>query len=453
MTYEAPKYSPFSHYEKRPPLGLGFLTSVLKKRGHKVFFIDNYLKPSNILETNFLNKNYVDFVGIYSTTTCYESTLKMLNKLNSIRQDKIWNGKIIVGGPHTSVGASEIPEYIDYIVIGEGENIILDIVENNIKERIINGVEVIDLDTLPIPAWEEFVHLSYSWREPWIDAYPIYTLNTSRGCPFNCKFCSVKAIWGRTYRYMSAQRIVDDIKYLMKYYGARGIYFREDNFTLNTKRIEQFCEILLRQKIEIDWICETRVDSLTDYNFQKLMNEAGCKAFFIGVESGSQRMLDFYRKGVTVEQFIKAFEIAKKVGIRTYASYIIGTYEETKQDKKLTKQLLKNIKPDFIGRNIYVGIPGSEIYDYMLSNKLYDYKDKTTKILFVKGHNRLVNRYYHGNPTFKYLTLSRGAQMVLWKIFWKIKESMKMLMKEYFKRTYIFLKNIKYKVKRYYFNA
>lgn len=400
MTSAAPKIAPFSTDEKLPPLGLGFIMSVLKKANHEVYFIDNYLKPSNILETNFLVKNNIDFVGIYSNTICYDSTLEMFEKLQKMREKKTWNGKIIVGGPHTSIGKETIPDYVDHIVIGEGEKTVLDIVEGRIQDRIAIGEKIEDLDSLPMTAWEEFVNLPYKRNHEWIDSFPIYTLNTSRGCPFNCIFCSVKSIWGKTYRFMSSKRIIQEIIYLQKYYGAKGIYFREDHFTLNKKRVIEFCELLLLNKIKIDWMCETRVDQLDDYDYQALMAKAGCKAFYIGVESGSQRMLDFFKKGETIAQFIKAFDISHDVGIKTYASFVVGAPTETEEDIRMTDKLIERIKPDNIGKNIYVGIPGSELYDYILNNNLYDYKDNKG-LLYLKGHNKRVDIYYGGNPYFK----------------------------------------------------
>ena len=249
MTSAAPKLSPFSTDEKRPPLGVGSLISVLKNAGHSVYFVDNYLEPSIILDTNFLTKNNIDYVGIYANTICYQSTLSMFHKLQKMRDNKQWAGKIVVGGPHTSVALDTIPEFVDHVVVGEGEISILEMVEGIDKNRVIKGKLVKGMDSLLRPAWEEFVHRPYMWTDRWIDSYPVYTFNTSRGCPFGCSFCSVKSIWGQTYRYMSAERVVDDVEFMIKYYGMRVAYFREDHFTLNKNRVVNFCELLLKKNM------------------------------------------------------------------------------------------------------------------------------------------------------------------------------------------------------------
>ena len=399
MTSPEPRISPFSTAEKCPPLGVGSLISVLKNAGHSVYFSDEYLRPTNTLKKNFLIENKIDYVGLYMDTICYEGGLRILEKIKQA-QKRGWKGKIMVGGPHASVKAEDIPDYVDFIVMGEGERAILDIVEGKVNRRIVTGKRIQNLDSLPRPAWEEFVKLPYKWSHWWIDAHPVFTLNTSRGCPFNCKFCSVKAIWGKTYRMMSAKRIFEDMEYLKNKYGAQCIYFREDNFTLNKIRITRLCDIIIENNTNIDWMCETRADSLQDSEFVSLMAQAGCKAFYIGVESGSQRMLDFMNKGETVQQFVNAFDNTRKAGIKTYASFIFGLPTETKEDVQLTEKLIKRIKPDFTGRNIFVALPGSELYDYVKENNLHEYEGKNG-LLYLKGHNKRVNKYYGRKPHCK----------------------------------------------------
>lgn len=408
LTSAAPQKAGFSTTEKRPPIGLGYLMAVLKREGHKVFFSDEYLQPSDILDTDFVAKSSINYVGIYSNTICYDSTLSMFEKLQQKREKKEWSGKIIVGGPHTSIGYEEIPEYVDHIVIGEGEISVPKIVDGTVKDRIVIGEKVDDLDSLPLPAWEEFVYRPYEWKHAWHPVYPLYPFNTSRGCPFSCSFCSVKAIWGKTYRFMSAERVVHDIEHMVKYYGAKGIYFREDHFTLNKNRTIDFCELLLKKNLKIDWFCETRVDNLDDYDYLKLMADAGCKMIYVGVESGSPRMLEFYKKGETREQFVKAFEMAHQAGIKTYASLVVGFPTETPEDERLTDDLIKTIKPDHVGKNIFLGLPGSELYDYLKTNDLYEYEDDK-HILYPNGFKENVRKYYGENPYFDIYDLTAST--------------------------------------------
>ena len=395
LTVHPPERAGFSTNEKRPPLGVGYLMAVLKKNGHNVSLSDEYLKKTDILDSDYLTEKNIDIVAIYLNTICYQNGKKILAKLESKREKKEWEGKIFVGGPHTSLKNPDIPNYVDRIFIGESELTFPKVLSGEIKDRVVQSQIITDLDTLPMPAWEEFIYRPYDWTHPWLGGvYPIYTFNTSRGCPFSCTFCSVKSVWGKSYRYMSAQRIVNDIEYMIKVYGAKGIYFREDHFTLNKQRVVDFCNLLLKRNIKIDWMCETRADEVKDYDLQRLMKSAGCKVFYIGVESGSPRILEKVKKGETVDDFRVAFEIAKKVGIKTYASFVVGLPFENKSDIELTEKFIEEINPDYQCKNVYVGIPGSDLYDYIHSNKLYEYID-STGVIYPNGYKKNIKKYYN----------------------------------------------------------
>lgn len=398
VTSAAPKYSPFFTDEKRMPIGIGFLISVVRDAGHKVFFIDNYLSPSNFLESGFLEKNQIDFVGIYANTICYRDTYRMFYKLQSLRQQKRWKGKIIVGGPHTSVALETIPQFVDYVVQGEGEKVILDILEGK-TQRVVTAERIEDLDSLPRPAWDYFVKLPYMVDVQWFPEKPVFSMNTSRGCPFNCAFCSVGSIWGKQYRTFSAERVVDDIEHLIAAYGVKGIYFREDNFTLNKERTNKFCDLLISKGVKINWACETRVDAL-DENLIKLMYKAGCRAFYVGVESGSQRTLDFLKKGITLGQIRQVFKWCHKAGIKTMASCIVGIPTETEGERQKTVCFVKELGATNPGLNIFVGIPKSELYQYALDHGLDEYIDDRG-LVYLKGHDELVDRFYGGMETAK----------------------------------------------------
>jgi radical SAM superfamily enzyme YgiQ (UPF0313 family) len=400
LTSAAPEKTPIPTGEKRPPLGVGYLMAVLKQQGHSIFFSDEYLKPSDILDTDFLENNRIDYVGIYSNTICYASTLAMFEKLHEKRETGKWQGKIMVGGPHTSYGFNDIPLYVDHIVIGEGEITVPKIVDGELKDRIIRGEMVQDLDSLPFPAWEEFIHLPYMWWDRRIEGRPLYTFNTSRGCPYDCTFCSVKGVWGKNYRFQSAERVLHDVEYMQKVYGMKAAFFREDHFTLNRKRTVEFCEKLIKRNININWMCESRADSIDDPAVVEVLAKSGCKALYIGVESGSPRLLAQFKKGETVDQFERVFDYAKKYGINTHASFVVGAPGETEEDIRLTEEFIDKIKPDTVRKNVYIGLPGSELYDYAKKNNLYEHVDEQG-ILYLKGYHDKIDRYYSGDPAYK----------------------------------------------------
>jgi len=394
-TSAAPSQTPFSTFEKRPPIGVGFLISVLRETGHSVFFIDNYLKPNDFLETDYLQRNAIDYVGIYANTICYRDTLRMLHKLEWFRRSNRWKGKIIVGGPHTTVLPDTIPDFVDFVVQGEGEQAILDIISGKITERIVKYPRIDNLDELPMPAWDYFVDLPYDWGGTFFTEKPIFVINSSRGCPFNCLFCSVGSIWGKKYTYFSAERVVSDIENLIKTYGAKGIYFREDNFTLNKSRLNKFCNLLIEKNIKIQWACESRVSSIDKENIE-LMKKSGCCGFYFGVESGSQRVLDFIRKDITIAQTKEAFKLCHEFGINAAASIVVGVPTETEEELNQTLSLIDEIKPTVTWFNVFTGIPNSKLYKYTMENNLYKFIDDRG-LVYLPDHDKLTKRFYGGN--------------------------------------------------------
>ncbi|NIO15992.1 MAG: radical SAM protein [Deltaproteobacteria bacterium] len=367
--------------------------SIVRNAGHKVFFIDNYLRPTDFIESGFMKQKDIDIVAIHANTICFRDTLRMAHSLEKLRERGEWRGKIIVGGPHASVAPETIPEFVDHVVQGEGEKVILDVITGEERERVVRKESLKELDHLPFQPWDIFNGLPYDYTCPWMDVQPVFTMNTSRGCPFDCNFCSVCSIWGRRYTSFSALRIVEEIEYLVREYGARGIYFREDNFTLDGKRVSDFCSKLRKKNIDISWACETRVDTLTDEGLVEEMSRSGCGAVYLGVESGSQRILDMLNKKITIEQIEKAVCLATKYNIRAYCSLITGVPGETYEDFLLTKKLIDDLKPYSYSFGVFVGIPNSPLYRHILENNLYEHKDDIG-LLYLPGYDVRAEYFY-----------------------------------------------------------
>lgn len=331
--------------EKRPPTGLGYLSVILQKNGHNVLFIDRYCGNNYWINDNFAS---FDCAGIYCATVCSDDINNIIQKLDV--------PNIIVGGPHANIFPKSIPSKVNTIVRGEAEHIINDLVLGNVSDKIVDTSRLSnnDLDNLPMYPYDFFcrdgIRNMYIWDFPFDKSiYPVFTMNTSRGCPFSCSFCSTKKIWGRRWTTMSSERIYEDIKFVSKL-GAKGIYFREDNFTVNNKRVYELCNLMRNDGLK--WACETRVDTV-DESLLKVMAESGCIGTYIGVESLSQHMLDVFGKKTSVDQIVNYFLLAKKYNIRTAASLIVNHPEETQSDKNETQKLLNIIKPTMVWKNDY----------------------------------------------------------------------------------------------------
>jgi radical SAM superfamily enzyme YgiQ (UPF0313 family)/CMP-N-acetylneuraminic acid synthetase len=374
----------------RPPLGLGFLAAVLRKAGHEVLIVDNYIQHNDLGQ--LINRFMPDMVGIYVHTAAFKKAVELIKQVRQLT-----DAPIAVGGPHASLMPESFPQEVNYVVVGEGEKIIVDLLEGKIKERIILGHKLTnnELNDLPWPDYKDFFDKPYNWELSifGLAVNKIFSMNTSRGCPYLCKFCGVVRFSGRQYRFFSAKKIVDEIQHLKLAYNVDGIYFREDNFTALRKRLKDFCELMIERKLNnLFWACESRVDG-ADRKTLALMYKAGCRGLYVGVESGSQRVLDNIKKGITVEQIKEFFKDCRDIGIRTYATFCFGTPGETEEDRQETERIIDIIKPTYCDRFVYIGIPRSEFYDYIECNKLYYYKD-SSGFIFPFGYERLARRYY-----------------------------------------------------------
>lgn len=404
----APVMAPFGTAEKRPPLGIGFLAGALRQAGHQVSFIDNYLTPSGFLERDYLHERGIDAIGISASTICAWDLRRMLGRIKTLRDCGIWKGLVVVGGPHTTSVPTDVPAWVDHVVQGEGERAIVAIADGTATERLVRVPRLSNLDDLAPPAWDLFANLPYDWTASWLRVAPVFTMNTSRGCPFKCSFCSTPDIWGRKYRMLSAAWILEQVRHLQRAYGARGIYFREDNFSVSRRRVREFCEGVLRDGLKLQWVCETRVDTLTRELLEN-MYAAGCRGLYVGVESGSQRLLDFMDKGIDLEQVEAVFRWCYEIGIRTYASFVVGVPTETPEERAATLALPERIRATTYCFNVFVGIPTSRLYHYVRRNLLYDYIDDR-EIVYLHGHDQLVDEFYDGNPARKIPTPQRLAR-------------------------------------------
>lgn len=324
-----------SFAEKRFPIGVGILLSLLRRNGYQFDFYDRYLTRQS-----FPEKNY-DTICIYSNTPCFEDTLRIIKHFKGKR--------IIVGGPHTSV-YPETLKGATHIVQGEGERALLAILNGKEEQRIVKYPRMHDLDTLPIPAYDIFAKMPYCTTVKWFPDAPVFNYSSSRGCPYRCTFCDTKLIWGRQYTCYSPQRVVDDLTYLVHQYGVKGIYFREDNFTCDKERVRKICQLIIKRGLNIKWICETRVNTINE-DTTRLMSEAGCCVWYVGFESGSQRMLDIYKKGTTVEQGYTAVYWALKYKIDISGSFIFDGPGETADDKKATDRFIQKCKLRYTWKN------------------------------------------------------------------------------------------------------
>jgi len=335
------------------PVGFGYIISYAKK-----FYPDYEFK---VMSSRFKTDDEIlkecedaDLVGFTVTSPQIYHAQQLSKKIKA---------PIIYGGAHPSIDPdNSLARGADIVVKGEGEiafKKILDNLDFALKKKIFQEPFIKDLDALPFPDRKEINQEKYLEITKQNDNMKIASIYSSRGCPFSCTFCASKQLWGQNTRFRSANNVIEELKHLINEWGIDFLKFSDDTFTVNKKRVYEFCDIKRKNKIDIPFGCNARVDTV-DYDLMKTMKEAGCEQLWFGVESGSQKILDILKKGIKKEQVITAFKNAKKLDIFTRAYFMIGNEGETEENIKETIKFIELINPDIVGVTINTPYPGSK---------------------------------------------------------------------------------------------
>jgi len=364
-----------------PPLGLAYIASMLRQ-SHEVKIIDSNILNYTIGDVERELRSFnPDVVGITSVTSSIYEAYKVAETAKRIREDCI----VILGGPHASFMPRQSMEeckYIDVIVRGEGEETARELIENIEKGSSLNEVRGITfrrgnevIETEPRPFIKNIDDIPFPSR----DLLPMHlykfngvkytTMLTSRGCPFKCSFCSSSRLFGGYWRGRSPENVLEEMKIIYEEYGIRNIEFIDDTFTLNQERAEKICDGIVEQGWDISWGASSRVDTLSKKLAEK-MKKAGCWIIYLGIESGSQKILDVIGKRITLEQVRKAVKILKDSGIQVLGSFIIGFLQDTKETIKETIKFAKSLNLDYAQFSILTPYPGTPIFDYAKRNNM-----------------------------------------------------------------------------------
>ena len=362
-----------------PPLGLGYLTSILKKHGHKVRILD-----MNIENFDFRHYDYseYDLIGISSDTVRFPWATLIAKEVK--KQNKL----ILMGGPHPSVDPINIikSKIADYVVLGEGEETFLKLVDSIDKGELypkIKGVAYLDnneevyissltfisdLDSVPFPDWDALYINKYKNKYYGKRAVSIVS---SRGCPFDCEFCSVSQLMGRRWRKRSVDNVIEEMKILKYKYGFEFFVFFDDNFTVDPKRVIELSERMLKENLNVEWFAFSRTDEIVGHeNMVKAMAKAGCRMLFIGFESASDEAMKEFNKMESVSISYDAVKILKKNNIDIFASFILGALSDNLQSVKKTVKFAKSLKAKIDEFTILTPIPGTRLYKKLESKIL-----------------------------------------------------------------------------------
>ncbi|MBI5419448.1 MAG: radical SAM protein [Deltaproteobacteria bacterium] len=358
-----------------PPVPLAQMATVLRHAGIPAYVVD---APAERLRTS----EVVDRLTADDLLFCMSSPLSVEIDLPFLREAKARAGArtVLFGAypsfqPEKALGHGEV----DFIIRGEPELAALELAQ------AIRGAGLPAEDPIPGVGFKDRrgpVHPAGEARRPDLDSLPIAdrtllpdnrkyfnpvvrnarftTAFTSRGCFGKCTFCSSPRFFRGKVRYRSPDSVLVELLAIQDA-GYREVFFRDELFTGDGKRLAVICEGMRKQGLRLAWVCSTRVD-LVDAEMAKGMKSAGCHLVRMGVESGSQSVLNRIRKGITVEETRAAFHACRKAGIDTHAHTMVGLPGETREDFLRTVDLIREIRPTYLTMSICTPFPGTELF-------------------------------------------------------------------------------------------
>jgi anaerobic magnesium-protoporphyrin IX monomethyl ester cyclase len=386
------------------PYGLFAIGAEALRAGHNVKILNLSSYPWTKVE-EIVSALAADVFGM----SCWTANRRGVRLVADLIKDKHPGAHVVVGGPHATPLGPEILRHhpsIDTVCVGESDLTFLEIVDRISKnestkqiagtvyrdgDRVITAPErknVPDLDSLASP-------------HHWFDTH---ILMTSRGCPWACTFCGAETSWGRGFRANSIEYVLDAMESVSKRLPVKMIQIKDDTFTTNKKRVLALCKRMQEKKMGFFWSCDTRVDLLSDELLRE-MRLAGCQRLSLGVESGSQRILDLIDKKITPQEIIESTELAKKYGIKVRYYMMLGNRGETQESFAETLAFLERAAPHeylFSCLSIYPGT--RDFHDAekagWLDREVYftgDFQELKTPFDASAEDMRVLNEWFHAN--------------------------------------------------------
>jgi radical SAM superfamily enzyme YgiQ (UPF0313 family) len=371
-----------------PPLGILYIASMLRNAGIEVSALDQGSGAYSMKQVvDWIMKENPDILGFSTLLSSSFTAPKIAKEIKK----KNPNIVILFGNHHATFNAERILlkyPYVDIVVRGEGEQTCFELVNCLSEKKCLKEVlgitfrlnnQIIsnpdrpllnDIDSLPFPE-RDLLQDEYHNTTIGIKVAPkkFTSVLSSRGCPFKCRFCSCTNFTHNLWRSRSIPNILEELHFLVSQ-GYKQIMFVDDNFTLNQKRVIELCHRMRKEKIDLEWICEGRVNQSSYIMFQEMV-KAGCRMMYFGIESASQKVLDYYNKGINPKQTERAVANARKAGVDVIVgSLIIGAPNETKDDIDKTLRFTQRLKIDIPQINILEVFPGNAIWEEFINKGL-----------------------------------------------------------------------------------
>lgn len=365
-----------------PPLNLLSLAAQTRENGYTTTIVDCSAEKLDFEQSvQRLVDSNAKYIGITATTLSINDAARLARKIKDVLPSSV----IIIGGVHvTALPVETIRDYVEFDigVCGEGELTIinlLDALRKNKDLHLVKGIVfrsngqikvtdkqllINDLDILPLPAWDllDGFATRYAPTTSRMTGLPSIYINSARGCPYQCIFCD-RSVLGNSFRAFSEKRVVQMIQKAKEMYKVKHITIYDENIAINRQRVVNLSRMFLEAQLNVNWSCDMRADFICrNEDIPQLIYKAGCQGVNFGVESGNQRILDFYKKGETLGEIKKAISLVHKAGINTTGFFIIGGPTETAATIKDTISFASSLELDYAVALYFTPFPGSIIY-------------------------------------------------------------------------------------------
>ena len=324
-----------------PPLGLASMASFLEKNGKTCAIIDCFARPdSDRAIREYLVSERPAFIGFSCTTSSFLDGVRLASLAKGTSPDV----RVVFGGAHVSALKDRILRQfpvIDYVVAGEGEQTLLELMEGEgradeqVKGLVYRDAEGashftgyrakgLDLDGLPFPAYHKLHGYPLAYKLPIFNypRAPNASCISSRGCPYACTYCD-RSVFRRSFRYNSAEYLYAHLHYLRKRFGIRHINFYDDQFTFNRERVKAFTEMMIDRPLGMTFNCAVRAEHV-DMELLRRMKAAGCWMISLGIETGDESLLAQHRQRADLGMISHTLRLIKKAGIRTKGLFMMG---------------------------------------------------------------------------------------------------------------------------------
>ncbi len=377
-----------------PPLGLGYIAAYLRQHGFSVEVVDcTFLSQNEVLRKVIASKPRI--IGIQSMYSMRDKSLELARLLRDHCE------LLVAGGALPTTQPNAFLKDFDVVVIGEGEQTMLEIVTLFESGRPLSEIKGIiykdestgqvkrtsprglvdNLDVLPPPSRDLFDNEAYKRYYSSRFGYKTTAIMTSRGCPFECDFCS-RPVFGNNFRARTATKVVDEIEEVISL-GYNRIWIADDCFTLDPKRLIEVCDEIIKRGLRIGWECLSRVDTL-NLEIAEKMKRAGCIRMFFGIESGNDSILKIMKKQITTKQAYAAVQLCKKMKIKAGAFFIVGYPGENDKTILDTVKFASSLPLDYLSFTLPYPIPGTPLFQKLSGELVFEEWEEPKNVQIIK---------------------------------------------------------------------